>query len=297
MSALLMMIVASGAALATGIPPHDSIVVRGADCTPANTADPDLWVTHDRMSGSCAQAGPGQDGCAVWVVASLSAQDLVVTQQGCDEPLPGRFVRDGTCGDRPRWRWTGTLAPGEAHTIGKDGQQGGGWVQAAGEAPAQVHCPAESPPVDPTSTPVVTSPASPPQWIAFPAEGFSVVEEGELARVVWTPGPSLRQWVLSTDNAVLMSAPMPFEHAQAALDHTLRQPTGIAARHQVVAWREHFEGHRKRQVQYCTRVLEQDVELGLRPADPAGEEVVLRATLTLRDTAPPERCEVGAPSP
>jgi len=127
----------------------------------------------------------------------------------------------------------------------------------------------------------------------------AVEGEGAHATLTWTPGPSLRGWVLGDADTVLRSAPMPAPAAHAVLAQARVEPMGLATRHRVTATREWFEGHRQRGVQRCWRVLEMDLEQRLRQTGPGSDEGArdepplgppMTTTVRLRDLAAAERC-------
>jgi hypothetical protein len=252
------------AAHATGLPPWEEVVMVDGDCAPQEQLDRELRVTFARMTGVCAPPrGPGDDSCSRWVEADLDARQLVLRRRDCSEPMPGRFVEDGQCGEQPRWRWEGRLDSGYEHVVGRDF----GTVLALGTVPGEPGdraCPPVSPRVQAVKTPVEVSEASPPQWIAFPAEGYAVVKEGDAARLQWTPGPNLRQWVLGETELALQSEPMDPTTAVVTLAGATREPTGLAVRHQITEYRVWYEGWRQRGVPRCERILEGDFEQRLR---------------------------------
>lgn len=280
------------AALATGLPPMDTVTVVNASCQAVDEVRGPLYVTYDRVTGTCAPPGPdGVDPCTRWVEASLPGDQLSLWREGCEEPLQGHFVRDGSCGDSPRWRWEGRVDPGVRHTLGVDGQGALGWFDMSG-APLDRSCPAVSPRRRAVVTPTEVSHTGQPSWITFPAEDYSVVPlEAGQAALRWAPGPSLQHWVYQNADAHFDSAPMPQAEAQAWLDGALREPGGLAVRHQIVEYREHYEGYTLRGVPYCERVLEMDMEQRLRvPEDTERLGPPMRGTVRLRDSALAERC-------
>lgn len=280
----------STAALATGLPPMDAVTVVDAACRPTREVSDRLAITYDRVTGVCAPPGPDVDPCHYWDTAHLPADDLTVFRQGCATPLPGGFEPAGMCGERPLWLWTGRLDPGHPHTIGPDGGPALTGFTVVGPTTAAA-CLPESPLTDAVSTPVTTSEPSAPQWIAFPADGYAVAGDGGTARLQWTPGPRLQQWVGGDPSATLRSDPLPEAEARAVLAAVIAGPTGVEVRHQVAAHREHFEGFRRRGVPFCERVLAIDLEQRLRtslPETPLGP--VLRHTVVQRSPASPDRC-------
>lgn len=273
-------------ALATGLPPMERLRTVDAACEEVHEDADGLRITFDLESGTCAPGGP----CSRWIEAHIPPKGLVVRRTDCEEPFQGRWERDGTCGDRPAWRWTGRVDAGHAHDIGRDFQGALGQVTVAGQASPRT-CPSVSPRRDAVQTAPQRTQHATPQWLAFPEEGYAVESGPEGARLVWTPGPRLRQWVLGATDQRAVSDWMPAAQAQAWLDGAKREPTGIAVRHTLVEHREWFEGWTQRGVQHCERVLEQDLEQRLRPAaEGAQESPPMRATLRLRDRAAAERC-------
>jgi hypothetical protein len=274
------------AALATGLPPMKQLRVVDAGCAEVHEEVGPLRITYDLESGVCAPQGP----CSRWVEEHLSPDVLVVWREDCEQPFDGRWVRDGRCEGRPAWRWTGRLDPGQPHAVGVDFQPASARVAVRG-TPSGRACPAVSPRQDAVRTEVTRSPASSPQWIAMPAEGYAVVDSPEGARLAWTPGPRLRHWLPGAADGRAVSDAMPRAQAQAWLDGAKREPTGFAVRHTIVEHREWFEGWTQRGVQHCERVLEQDLEQRLRPAAEGGQESPpMRATMVIRDRAPAARC-------
>ncbi len=275
---------------ATGLPPWEQLTVVDADCQPTYEVDDELTVTFARMTGTCAPPrASGEDSCSRWVTDILDARELIVRRQDCEEPLPGRFVQDGSCGELPRWRWKGRLDAGHTHIVGRDFGPQLALIQPPGE-PSEAACPAVSPLTDALTTEVETQDASHPQWIAFPAEDYAVVADGETARLQWTPGPTLRHWMLGDPDVVFVSDPMATAAAQAVLAGARREPTGIAVSHQIVQYRIWYEGWRQRGVPRCERLLEQDVEQRIRAAE--GDELSppIRATVSLRQPAQAMYC-------
>lgn len=277
-------------AAATGLPPWEAVVVVDADCQPTQEIDRELAITFSRWTGVCAPR-PDGDPCSTQLLAELPATSLVVRRSDCDEPQPGHFVPDGRCGEHPRWRFQGRLDPGHDHDIGPDFAGSMARVHVAGAARGP-DCPAASKRSHETRTAVRVTRDSAPVWIAFPADGYGVAGHGDDAALTWTPGPTLRQWVLQDDDVVLRSAPLSADAARALLDGALREPGGIAVRHRTAEYREWFEGWRQRGVQRCERVLEMDLEQRIRPRE--GEELgpPMTATVRLRDSATADQCRV-----
>lgn len=292
----------SALALATGVPARPTLVVRDADCGIVATTTGDLYVTYDMISGVCVPRPDGHS-CSWSVERSLDTADLVVKLAGCDEPLPGSFVEAGRCGEAPLgpweddthsglplWRFSGQLHPGRRHHVGLDDPNPLAAVEVPGTTNTPTWCPPPSPPRNHRSTPVVHSPAAPPQWGAFPEGGFSVVDADGGARIAWSPGRTLQQWALHDADAVLQSAVMPRTEAERVLAGTTREPTGLSIRYQVTAYREHHEGYDLRRTTRCERILEEDLTLTLLPSD-----TELSGTVALREPAAAPRCDVPQP--
>jgi hypothetical protein len=283
MSALALLF---AAAHATGLPPQEALQVVDGDCARVETVERTLRITFDVESGACAPGGP----CSSWIESHVNPRELVVRRLDCQEPFAGRWVRDGACGERPRWKWTGRLDAGHAHDVGRDFRGGLGRVTMGG-AESTKACLPETPKRGAVKTAVETTRGFSPQWVAFPAEGYSVVETPEGARLRWTPGPRLRQWLNGEPDAVADSDPMPLEEARTWLAGARVEPTGLAVRHTPVEYREWFEGWKQRKTLFCERVLEMDLEQRLRPAiDGQAESPPMRATTRLRGPAPVARC-------
>ena len=288
MPALALLFVA---AHATGLPPREVLQVVDIDCDRVEVVERGLRITLDVESGACAPGGP----CSAWIVSNVEPHELVLRRVDCAEPFAGRWVRDRACAERPRWQWTGRLDPGHAHDIGRDFRGALGRVTLAG-TPSVRACPPESPREGAVKTSATVTRSASPQWVAFPAEGYRVVDAPGGARLQWTPGPTLRQWLNGEPDAVAASDPMPRDEAEAWLAGARVEPTGLAVRHLVVEHRAWFEGWRQRETAFCERVLEMDLEQQLRPADAAGaESPPMRVTTTHRGPAAVESCFPAVP--
>lgn len=189
------------AAHATGLPPWEEVEVVDADCEALEGPSRKFFVTFDRYTGNCAPPGPDGDSCSTELQASLSARPLRLWRRDCAEPLPGRFVRAGQCGERPRWRWQGRLDAGHTLSIGRGFEGVLATVQIDGSM-STAKCPREGRRTHPVRTAVqVTAPLA-PRWIAFPTESYAVAVEGDEARLQFTPGPALEHWFLRNDDVV-----------------------------------------------------------------------------------------------